>query len=260
MTYAAAPYAAPPAPRLFVVGIGPGGRSHMTQRALEALEASEVIVGYSLYIELLGDLVAGKEVVSTGMTREVERCRAAVDQALSGRTVSVVSTGDPGVYGMAGLVLGLLAEADPEVRIPIEVVPGISAVHAAASRLGAPLMTDYAVVSLSDLLTPWEAIVRRLEAAASADFVVALYNPRSRKRVRHLEEACEILLRHRPADTPAGIVRHALRRGEEVFLTTLAQVPAGPVDMMSTVIVGNRSTRRLGGWIVTPRGYPLSEE
>ncbi|MBI5017732.1 MAG: precorrin-3B C(17)-methyltransferase [Deltaproteobacteria bacterium] len=245
---------------LFLIGMGPGGRAHMTQRALEALAASDVIVGYSLYIELLGDLVAGKEVVSTGMTQEIERCRAAVDLAVQGRAVSVVSTGDPGVYGMAGLTLELLAEADPQGRVPVEVVPGVSAVHAAASRLGAPLMTDFAVVSLSDLLTPWETIRARLAAAASADFVVALYNPRSRKRRRHLEEACEILLEHRPAETPAGVVRNALRRGEEVLLTTLAQVPSAPVDMMSVVIVGNRSTRRLGGWIVTPRGYPLSEE
>jgi precorrin-3B C17-methyltransferase len=245
---------------LFVVGIGPGGRSHLTQRALEALEASEVVVGYTLYVDLIRDLLAGKEVVSTGMTREVERCRAAVDLALAGRSVAVVSTGDPGVYGMAGLVLELLAEADPEGRVGVEVVPGVSAVHAAASRLGAPLMTDFAVVSLSDLLTPWDAIRRRLEAAAAADFVVALYNPRSRKRVRHLEEACEILLAHRPADTPAGVVRNALRRGEEVHLTTLALVPAAAVDMMSVVIVGNASTKRLGGWIVTPRGYHLSEE
>ena len=245
---------------LFVVGIGPGGRSHLTQRALEALEASEVVVGYTLYIDLLRDLLAGKEVVSTGMTREVERCRAAVALALQGRSVAVVSTGDPGVYGMAGLVLELLAEADPEGRVAVEIVPGVSAVHAAASRLGAPLMTDFAVISLSDLLTPWEAIRRRLEAAAAADFVVALYNPRSRKRVRHLEEACEILARHRPADTPAGVVRNALRDGEEVLLTTLGLVPACAVDMMSVVIVGNRATRRLGGWIVTPRGYHLSEE
>lgn len=245
---------------LFVIGIGPGGRSHLTQRAVEALAASEVVVGYTLYIDLLRDLLAGKEVVSTGMTREVERCRAAVDLALQGRTVAVVSTGDPGVYGMAGLVLELLAEADPEGHVGVEIVPGVSAVHAAASRLGAPLMTDFAVISLSDLLTPWEAIRKRLEAAASADFVVALYNPRSRKRVRHLEEACEILRRHRSADTPAGVVRNALRRGEEVLLTTLALVPTVPVDMMSVVLVGNTTTRRLGGWIVTPRGYHLSEE
>jgi precorrin-3B C17-methyltransferase len=141
--------------------------------------------------------------------------------------------------------------------VPVEVVPGVSAVHAAASLLGAPLMTDFAVVSLSDLLTPWEAIRVRLEAAAAADFVVALYNPRSRKRVRHLEEACAILAGHRPLDTPAGVVRHALRRGQSVQRTTLGGVPGCPVDMMSVVLVGNRATRRLGDWLVTPRGYRL---
>jgi precorrin-3B C17-methyltransferase len=245
---------------LFVVGIGPGGREHMTLRALEAIDASDVVVGYTLYVELLGDLVRNKEVVSTGMTREVERCARAVELAVSGRRVAVVSTGDPGVYGMAGLVLELLAREDPEGRVPVDIVPGVSAVHAAASLLGAPLMTDFAVVSLSDLLTPWEVIHRRLEAAAAGDFVVALYNPRSRKRVRHLEEACEILARHRTPETSAGIVRNALRPEQEVVLTTLAEVPTKPVDMMSVVIVGNNSTQRLGRWMVTPRGYSLREE
>ncbi|GAB6061742.1 precorrin-3B C(17)-methyltransferase [Deferrisoma palaeochoriense] len=244
---------------LFVVGIGPGGRDHMTLRSLEAIGSAEVIVGYTRYVELLGDLAAGKEVVATGMTRETERCRAAVDRALAGRRVAVVCTGDPGVYAMAGLVLELLERLDPEGTVPVEIVPGVTAVSAAASLLGAPLMTDFAVVSLSDLLTPWEAIERRLEAAAAADFVVALYNPRSRKRVRHLDRACEILAAHRPADTPAGIVRHALRPGQEVTLTTLAEVPRCEVDMMSVVIVGNRSTRRWRDWLITPRGYELDE-
>jgi precorrin-3B C17-methyltransferase len=158
---------------------------------------------------------------------------------------------------MAGPVLELLAEADPEGRVDVEVVPGVSAVHAAASRLGAPLMHDFAVVSLSDLLTPWEAICTRLEAAAAADFVLALYNPRSRKRREHLEKACALLARHRPLDTPAGVVRNALRSDERVELTTLGQVPGCEVDMMSVVVIGNRSTRRLGSWIVTPRGYRL---
>lgn len=243
---------------LFLVGIGPGGRQHMTLRALEALEASDVIVGYTPYLALLGDLVGSREVVSTGMTREVDRCRQAVELALAGRTVAVVSTGDAGVYGMAGLALELLAERDPAGTVPVEVVPGVSAVQAAASLLGAPLMTDFAVISLSDLLTHWEAIRARLEAAAAADFVVALYNPRSRKRVRHLEEACAILARHRPPDTPAGVVRHALRPGQEVHRTTLGELPGCPVDMMSVVLVGNRATRRLGPWLVTPRGYRLA--
>jgi len=242
---------------LFVVGIGPGGRSHMTGRALEALAACEVVVGYTRYVELLGDLVVGKEVFATGMTREVERCRRAVSLALAGRRVAVVSTGDPGVYGMAGLLLEILHEEDPGRTVAVEVVPGVSAVHAAASLLGAPLMTDFAVVSLSDLLTSWEVIRTRLEAAGAGDFVVALYNPRSRRRVRHLEEACEILARHRPGDTVAAVVRHALRPGQTVEMTTLAQVPSREVDMMSVVIVGNRATRRLGEWLVTSRGYPL---
>ncbi len=249
--------ASPQGPRLFVVGIGPGDRAHTTQRAIEAIGAADTVVGYTLYVELLGDLVAGKEVVSTGMTREVDRCRAAVARALDGRTVAVVSTGDAGVYGMAGLVLELLAEADPAGSVPVEIVPGVSAVHAAASLLGAPLMTDFAVISLSDLLTPWETIERRLDAAGSGDFVVALYNPRSRKRVRHLDRACEILGRHRAPGTPAGVVRNALRDGASVVRTTLADLPSCDVDMMSVVVIGNRATRRLGGWIVTPRGYPL---
>ncbi len=232
----------------------------MTLRALEALAASEVVVGYTPYIELLGDLVQGREVIATGMTREVERCRKAVDVALQGRSVSVVSTGDAGVYGMAGLVLELLAQEDPERTIPVEIVPGVSAIHAAASLLGAPLMTDFAVISLSDLLTPWGVIQKRLKAAAEADFVVALYNPRSRKRVRHLDEACAILRQHRPEDTPAGIVRHALRPGQSMTVTTLAEVPGCAVDMMSIVIVGNNATRRLGPWLVTPRGYPIGSE
>ena len=246
--------------RLFLVGIGPGGRKHMTLRALEALEASEVAVGYSLYLDFVKDLLGGKRVVSTGMTRELERCREAVRLALEGRAVAVVSTGDARVYGMAGLVLELLAQVDPAGTVGVEVVPGVTAVSAAASLLGAPLMTDFAVVSLSDLLTPWEVIRKRLEAAAVGDFVVALYNPRSRKRVGQLGEACEILGRHRPPETPAGVVRNALRPGQEVILTTLSEVPAQPVDMMSVVIVGNAATRRLGAWIVTPRGYRLSEE
>lgn len=230
----------------------------MSLRALEALDAAEVVVGYTRYIELLGEAVEGKEVVATGMTREVERCQAAVEAARAGRRVAVVSTGDPGVYGMAGLVLELLAQQDPAGAVEVEVVPGVSAVHAAASLLGAPLMTDFAVVSLSDLLTPWETIQARLEAAGQGDFVVALYNPRSRKRRTHLEEACRILAAHRPADTPAGVVRHALRPGQSVELTTLEQVPRCEVDMMSVVVVGNRSTRRLGRWIVTPRGYGVT--
>jgi precorrin-3B C17-methyltransferase len=194
----------------------------------------------------------------------VERCRRAVELALEGRRVAVVSTGDPGVYGMAGLVIELLAAADPDGRVGVEIVPGVSAVGAAASVLGAPLMTDFAVISLSDLLTPWKVIERRLEGAGLGDFVVALYNPRSRKRTDHLDRACGILLRHRPPETPVGIVRNALREGQEVTLTTLGAAAGCEVDMMSVVIVGNGATRLISrpgrGLLVTARGYDVSEE
>lgn len=245
---------------LYVVGIGPGGPEHITPRALAAVDAADAVVGYGFYLELLGDRIAGKETVDTGMTREVERCRRAVELALAGREVAVVSSGDPGVYGMAGLVLELLEEMDPGGLVEVEVVPGVSAVNAAASLLGAPLMHDFAVISLSDLLTPWELIEKRLDAAGAADFVVALYNPRSRRRSTHLARACAVLSRHRPAATPVGIVKNGLRPGQEVTVTTLGDAPSAEVDMMTIVIVGNSSTRKIGGRIVTPRGYPLTGE
>lgn len=242
---------------IFVIGIGPGGREQMTGRAITAISEADTVVGYTFYIELLGDLVEGKEVVSTGMTREIDRCRAAVEHAFAGKNVAVVSTGDPGVYGMAGLILELLGEMDPDGSVEVEVVPGVSAANGAASLLGAPLMTDYAVVSLSDLLTPWEVIERRLEGAGAGDFVVAIYNPRSKKRVKHLNRACDILLKYRDEKTPVGIVRNALREGQSITLTTLGKAAAEEVDMMSIVIVGNSATRFLGAHMVTPRGYPV---
>jgi precorrin-3B C17-methyltransferase len=242
---------------IFVVGIGPGGEQYFTGRAVEAIEKSDTVVGYTYYIDLLGSRVEGKEVVSTGMTREIDRCQKAVELALEGRDVAVVSTGDAGVYGMAGLVLELLEKHDPEGAVEVEVVPGVTAASAAASVLGAPLMTDFAVISLSDLLTPWGVIEKRLEGAAHGDFVVAIYNPRSKKRVNHLNRACKILMQKRSGDTPVGIVRNALREGQEVTLTTLAEAPQCEVDMMSVVIVGNSVTRRIDSRLVTPRGYPL---
>jgi adenosylcobyric acid synthase len=247
-------------PQLFVVGIGPGGYPHITPAARDAIEAAEVVVGYRTYLDFIPDLLRGKELVSTGMTREVERCRQALDIAAAGRTTALVSSGDAGVYGMAGLVLELVSSGlwGP---VEIEIVPGISAVQAAAARLGAPLMHDFAVVSLSDLLTPWESIRRRLEAAASADFVVALYNPKSRGRIIQLSEARQILLRHRSPETPVGIVRNACRDGEEVTIATLGELPEEKVDMMSIVLVGNSSTLLDNcGRMVTPRGYKIRSQ
>lgn len=238
--------------KLYIVGIGPGDLKHMTFEARDAIESSDVVVGYDTYLKLIDPLLANKIVVSSGMTKEVERCREAIRLAGEGRTVALVSSGDAGVYGMAGLVLEL---APPE-PVEVVVVPGVSAVQAAAAVLGAPLMHDFAVISLSDLLTPWELIEQRLEAAASANFVVALYNPRSKGRTRHIERAREILLRSRAQETPVGIVRNACRDNEDKIVTTLADMPVERIDMFSLVIVGNSATFvDKQGRMVTPRGY-----
>ena len=247
--------------RLFVVGIGPGDLKHMTYEAREAIVSADVVVGYSTYLKLIEPLLGGKEIFSSGMTKETERCREAIRLASGGRTVALVSGGDAGIYGMAGLVLELMN--DPSAALPdapeIVIVPGISAVQAAAAVLGAPLMHDFAVISLSDLLTPWELIEKRLEAAATADFVLALYNPRSKGRARHMARARDILLASRPPETPVGIVRNACRTGEERIVSTLWDMPIERIDMFSLVIIGNSATfidscKR----IVTPRGYTIS--
>jgi len=243
--------------KLFIVGLGPGDLKHMTFEAREAIESSAVVVGYVTYLKLIGPLLVGKEVVSSGMTKEVERCREAIRHAREGKTVALVSSGDAGVYGMAGLVL----ELAPPDAVEVVIVPGVSAVQAAASVLGAPLMHDFAVISLSDLLTPWEQIERRLEAAAAADFVIALYNPRSKGRVRHIERAREILLQTKARETPVGIVRNACRSGEERIVSTLADLPVERIDMFSLVMIGNSATYLDGlGRMVTPRGYETKGE
>jgi adenosylcobyric acid synthase len=247
--------------KLFVVGIGPGGLNHMTFEARESIEKADVVVGYKTYLEFIEPLLVGKEVVSSGMMREVERCAEALDLAASGKSVALVSSGDSGIYGMAGLALEL-AEAtvdgapSPYEGVEIAVVPGVSAVQAAASVLGAPLMHDFAVISLSDLLTPLDKIRKRLRAAADADFVVALYNPRSKGRVTQIEEAVEIFAAARGPQVPVGIVRNACRDGEERIVTTLGEMLSHPIDMFSIVIIGNASTRiSAEGRIITPRGY-----
>jgi precorrin-3B C17-methyltransferase len=201
------------------------------------------------------DLIAGKELVSTGMTQEVDRCRAALDRAVSGAIVSFVSSGDAGVYGMAGLALEMAAAE--QLILPIEVVPGVSAANAAAARLGAPLMLDYACISLSDLLVPWEMIRQRVEAVAAADLVVALYNPKSSKRVRQIEEVAEIFRQHRPGTTPVGVATSVGSADERIVLTDLEHFLSEEIGMRTVVIVGNRSSKCLDQWFVTPRGYKL---
>lgn len=238
--------------KLYVVGIGPGGADQITPRAAEAIRRSGVVAGYTLYLDLIGDLLAGKQLISTAMKGEVERCRAAVDAALAGNTVSVVSSGDVGVYGMAGILLEL---AEPYPALEIEVVPGITAACSAAAVLGAPLGHDFAVVSLSDLLTDWALIEKRLRLASEADFALCLYNPSSKKRGDYLRRACDIMLEHKSPGTPCGTARNVGREGEEGRILSLGELRDTAVDMFTTVIVGNSRTRVVNGRLVTPRGY-----
>ena len=239
---------------LYVVGLGPGGSRWMTWEARAALEQAEVLCGYTVYLDLIRGEFPDKEYFSTPMTQEIERCRAALERARSGRTTALVCSGDAGVYGMAGPVLEL-APQFPEVEI--QVVPGVTAALAGAAVLGAPLMHDFTVLSLSDLLTPWEVIRRRLELAAQGDFVLCLYNPSSRRRRDHLLMACDIVLAHRGPETVCGWVRNAGRAQEEHQVLTLGELQEAQVDMFTTVFIGSAATRRIGDRMVTPRGYEL---
>ena len=239
---------------LYVVGLGPGGSRWMTWEARAALEQAEVLCGYTVYLDLIRGEFPDKEYFSTPMTQEIERCRAALERARSGRTTALVCSGDAGVYGMAGPVLEL-APQFPEVEI--QVVPGVTAALAGAAVLGAPLMHDFTVLSLSDLLTPWKVIRRRLELAAQGDFVLCLYNPSSRRRRDHLRMACDIVLAHRGPETVCGWVRNAGRAQEEHQVLTLGELQEAQVDMFTTVFIGSAATRRIGDRMVTPRGYEL---
>lgn len=215
-----------------------------------------MIVGYKGYIRLVApEILQGKKVVSTGMKGEISRCRSAALSCSDGFTTALISSGDAGVYGMAGLALEIIEDLNLTETLDVEVIPGIPALAAAAALLGAPLMHDFAVISLSDLLTPWKTITRRIEAAASAGFVLVIYNPRSEKRKRRFDEAVGIMLNHLAPETPVGLVRNAAREGQSVTTTTLADIPAEQVDMLSILIVGNTTTRLIGGRMVTPRGY-----
>ncbi|MEW6114792.1 MAG: precorrin-3B C(17)-methyltransferase [Thermodesulfobacteriota bacterium] len=224
-----------------------------TRRAEAAIASAQVVVGYSRYLKLIEDLTQGKELLSTGMTKEVDRCMLALRRAENGDTVALVSSGDPGIYGMAGLALELAHKE--RIAVPIEVIPGVTSATALAARLGAPLMLDFAAISLSDLLVPWEVIKRRLEAVAAADLVVALYNPKSRKRQRQLDEATEIFLRHRTGATPVGIGISVGTDEEEIIVSDLDHFREFDITMRSVVIIANSITKLLDGWLVTPRGY-----
>lgn len=247
---------------LAIVGLGPGGRDMMAPRAMHALCACDIVIGYRLYIEQIQDLLTDKDIHLSELTQEVERANFAVQQARAGQRVCIVSSGDAGIYGMAGLVLDVFSSIPEEAsgdRIlsepEVEIIPGISALNAAAALLGAPLMHDFAVISLSDLLTPWDTIARRLSAASAADFVIVIYNPISRKRHWQLGEACRLVLESRSATTPVGLVRNAYRPGQQVSLTTLEDLLNHEIDMFTTIVIGNSCTHIRQGHMITPRGY-----
>ena len=238
--------------KVYVVGIGPGEYEKMTIQAARVLESCDVIVGYTVYVDLVKEHFPGKEFLTTPMRQEAERCRLAFEQAVTGKTTAMICSGDAGVYGMSGLMLEI-GFGYPQVEV--ETICGVTAATAGAALLGAPLIHDFAVISLSDLLTPWEKIEKRLLLAAEADFVICLYNPASRKRKDYLQRACRLLLRYKAEDTVCGTVSRIGREGEQRRICTLGELQNIQADMFTTVFVGNSQTRVIDGHMVTPRGY-----
>jgi len=245
--------------KLYIVGVGPGSHDHMTFRAKEVIEKSDTIVGYDTYVTLVEDLIKGKDIYRYAMTQEVERAKQCIDLAEEGKIVSLVSSGDPGIYGMAGLIYETLAEAgwDPKTGLEVEIVPGVSALNSCASLVGSPLMTDFAVVSMSDLLVPWEIITKRVEAAAQGDYVIVIYNPSSKKRIHQLQDTRKILLKYRKPSTPVAIIKGAFRESQTIVMTDLQNMEehADKLGMISTVIIGNSSTYNFKNLMINPRGY-----
>ncbi|MBX8937378.1 precorrin-3B C(17)-methyltransferase [Enterococcus gilvus] len=240
---------------LYVVGLGPGEKGKMSLEAIEVIKKVDVIVGYTTYIRLIKELIGEKVLVSTGMKQEIDRCKKAIEIAREGKDVAVISSGDAGVYGMAGLILELTSQMNDEIAV--KVVPGITASIAGAALLGAPLMNDFCHISLSDLMTPWEMIEKRLHAAASADFVICLYNPRSKGRPNHLAKALEIIQQYKTKDTIIGLAKDVGRKEEEAILTSIADLDETKVDMTTVVLVGNKETYISDNRMITPRGYQL---
>ncbi len=240
--------------KLYIVGFGAGGYEYMTIQAKNALEDSEVIAGYSVYVELVRKFIKDKEYYSTPMKKEEERCRWAIEETLKGKKVALVCSGDSGVYGLASLVYELAADYEP---FEIRVVSGVTAALSGGALLGAPLSHDFAVISLSDLLTPWELIEKRLRCSAQCDMVICLYNPSSKKRHDYLKKACEIILEYRNEDTVCGFARNIGREGETGMVTSLGNLKNMQADMFTTIFIGNKNTKKLGNKMVTPRGYKI---
>lgn len=241
--------------KLYVVGFGPGGKEHMTLKAVDVIENADVVTGYTTYIDILKEYFPNKNYIATPMMREVERCKIAVEEAMKDKTVVMVSSGDSGIYGMAGIIYQVAEELNADIEI--ETVPGVTAASSAASVLGAPLMHDLSIISLSDLMTPLDLIMKRVDCAGMSDMIVCLYNPKSKKRTDYLEQAAEILLKYRKKETPVGIVRNAGRKDESKCITTLGELKNVDVDMFCIVIVGNSQTYTSNGRMITPRGYNL---
>ena len=245
--------------KLYVVGVGPGHHDHMTFRAKQVIEESQIIVGYETYVSLVEDLISGKEVYRYPMTQEVDRANQAIDFAEKGGIVSLVSSGDPGIYGMVGLIYEILAEKGWKKGngIDVECVPGVSSLNSCSALIGSPLMTDFAVVSMSDLLVPWEIIVKRVKAAALGDFVTVVYNPSSKKRIHQLKDAREIFLKYRNPETPVAIVKGAFRDSQSIVLTNLEKMLDYPdmMGMITTIIIGNSSSYNYDDMMINPRGY-----
>ena len=240
--------------KIYVIGLGPGSYENLTIRADKALQDSDVVIGYTVYTDLVKQYYPEKEFMQTPMTKEIERCRLAFEEAKKGKNVAMVCSGDAGVYGMAGLMYQI-GEEYPEISL--EIIPGITAALGGAAVLGAPLTHDFAVISLSDLLTPIEKIRERLTDAAKGDFCICIYNPSSKKRKDYLQKACDILLAYRAETTVCGIVKNIAREGEEVKILTLKELRDAQVDMFTTVFIGNSQTKEIDGKMVTPRGYRL---
>lgn len=241
--------------KLYVVGFGPGGYEHMTAKAIDVIKKADVVTGYTTYVNLLKEYFPDKHYIATPMMQEVKRCEMAVEEAGKDQIVAMVSSGDSGIYGMAGIIYQVADEKNADIEI--ETVPGVTAASAAASVLGAPLMHDFAVISLSDLMTPLDLIRKRVDCAGQGDLIVCLYNPKSRKRTGYVEQVADILMKYRKPRTPVGIVRNAGRKDETMDITTLEELKDAEIDMFSIVIIGNSQTYVKNARMITPRGYSL---
>lgn len=245
------------APKLYIIGIGPGGLEYLTLKAMKALEEAQVVIGYHRYLEQIAPLLERKRVISAQMTEEVKRAKEALSLAKEGHVVALVSGGDPGIYGMSAPVYEVLA-ANPELqKVKVETIAGVTAACAAAAKTGAPLSGDVVFLSLSDRLTPWSTIEKRLLAALEGDFVLVIYNPTSRKRRPLLEKALQIIAQKRPPSTPVGLGKNVTRPKEKILVFRLAEISSylSEIDMATVLIVGNSQSEKFGSWIITPRGY-----